>query len=276
MNSHDIDVKSLSLIRLFKWEDESWTSVNLSANYLKNDRVEATPYFLIPSNKGKYSVYIECEGFQAVKSIGGQADGCWTGLIAYDRSKEGWQARTYTATAITNYKASSTTVGGHPDSELNDCKFRQERMVESDFSCSFHLECDGDGYWALQAPPVQKSSDYNYVVSYANYTEKRLEWGSVSISIDEVNETASPSAWKGKPRNRDLVAKPDPTSLKEELESWQTTINSASSPPSGLADRSPGNQGLDQSGNLTVRQDQRLGLLARPKIHKPYSSSRWM
>nr|UYL94434.1 MAG: ORF5 [Aeschynomene indica solemo-like virus 1] len=116
----------------------------------------------------------------------------------------------YSGTVISNYYASVSTVGGHPDCELNDCKFKPERCVESDFSCSFHLESDADSYWVLQAPPVQKSNDFNYIVSYGNYTEKVLEWGSVSISIDEINETASPSTWRGRARKTMVPTKVPP------------------------------------------------------------------
>lgn len=222
-------------MRLFKWEDESWSTVNLSAAYLKNDRSEAIPYFLIPSSKGSFSVYIECEGFQAVKHIGGTADGCWCGLVAYDRSKDGWAARMYAGCTITNYRASSSVVGGHPDAELNDCKFRPERCVESDFSCSFHMECEDDGYWALQAPPIQKSNDYNYIVSYGNYTEKVLEWGTVSISIDEVNSngTASARTLRGRPRK--------PVVLQE-------TVVPPPLTPRGAMGNLPGNQESSQTG----------------------------
>lgn len=232
-NDHDIDVKPLSFITMYKWEDESWTSVKLSASYLQNDQVEATPYFLIPSSKGKFSVYIECEGFQAVKSIGGKADGCWGGLIAYNRKKDGWQARASAGTVLSNYRSTTTVINGHPDCEVNDCKFKPDRGVESDLICSFHLEAEDDSYWALQAPPIQKSSDYNYVVSYGGYTEKSIEWGSVSISIDEVNQTASASPWRGRARKLAIL---------------QETAVPPPLPPGGVMDYRLGNREGDQTG----------------------------
>lgn len=136
-------------------------------------------------------MYLECEGFQACKSIGGKADGCWNGIVAYDSTREGWMARAYSGCTISNYKATTNFVCGHPDTELNGCKFTTDRGIECDFYGSFHLDVQEDGYWALQAPPIMKSSDYNYIVSYGGFTEKNLEWGSVSISIDEINDNAN-------------------------------------------------------------------------------------
>lgn len=177
--------------------------MTLSANYEENTRSLASPYFLIPMDKGEYHVYVECEGLMACKSIGGKADGCWIGLLAYDATHEGWRARSYTGTVISNYQANNTTVCAHPDVKLNDCTFKANRGVESDFTCSFHLKADAGSYWALQAPDIMKGSEYNYCVSYGNYTEKNLEWGTISITIDEVNSQSYSmgrfSSWRAKP-----------------------------------------------------------------------------
>lgn len=161
--------------------------MTLSAGYSANNAQLATPYVLIPVEKGTHSVYIECEGDYAVKTIGGKADGCWNGIIAFDARRDGWMAREYAGVKMSNYKASCDFVCGHPDVVLNDCKFAASRGVECDFICSFHLEVEDDGYFALQAPPIMKDSDFNYAVSYANYTEKLMEWGAINIQIDEVN-----------------------------------------------------------------------------------------
>lgn len=201
-NDQDIDVRGLNSIRMFKWEDESWTTVTLSANFSQNDRISATPYFLIPCYIGTYDVYIECQGDQAVKSIGGKADGCWGGIIAYDTTKAGWQARTYSGCSMQNYKESRTDVCGHPDVDLNGCKFKANRAVECDYYCSFRLVVETDGYWALQAPPVMKDSDFNYEVSYGGYTNKTMEWGAVSIAIDEVNNKTVPWNQRGRSKPR--------------------------------------------------------------------------
>ncbi|UYC36388.1 rtd, partial [Black pepper virus E] len=191
-NSHDIDVSPLKTVSMFKWEDDSWKTVSLTAGYSQNDRVSATPYLVIPANKGKFTVYIEANGFLAVKSIGGKADGCWAGLVAYDASKSGWLVNEWMGCKITNYQVSQWFVCGHPDVQLNDCSFRAGRGVEADYYASFDLECeDDDSRWLLYAPPIPKDSDFNYVVSYGNYTEKVCELGSVSISIDEVNDSQS-------------------------------------------------------------------------------------
>lgn len=173
---------------MYKWEDESWDTVNLSANYSFNDRVSARPYMIVPADVGTFSVYIEANGFMTVKTIGGKADGCWNGIIAYDASVSGWDVGNYKRCTISNFKTSMRFVCGHPDVELNGCKFSGNRGVECDWIASFELHCDDDeGGWVLYAPPIQKDSTFNYVVSYANYTDKTCEWGSVSISIDEEN-----------------------------------------------------------------------------------------
>nr|UCR98709.1 P3-P5 fusion protein [Strawberry polerovirus 1] len=208
-NDQNIDVKSLNSIRLWKWENESWTDTVLTANYSKNDRVEAIPYFLVPVAKGTHRVYIECEGDYGVKSIGGKADGCWGGIICFDSKKDGWMARPYSSCKMTNYKARTTFVCGHPDAELNGCKFPKERGVESDCQISFHLEVEDDGYFAMQPPPIQKSHEYNYDTSYAAYTDKNMEWGSISISIDEV-DTARPgyeSTFRNKPEKPNSITR---------------------------------------------------------------------
>lgn len=143
---------------------------------------------VIPASKGKFHVYLECDGQMAVKSVGGKADNTWRGLIAYDTSRRMWNVGNYKGCVIENYKMNSTFVNGHPDVELNDCKFDKARGVEADWYASFQLTCDDDeGSWLLYAPPIPKDSLYNYTVSYGEYTENMCEWGAVSISIDEDN-----------------------------------------------------------------------------------------
>ncbi|APG75730.1 hypothetical protein 3 [Changjiang polero-like virus 1] len=200
MNSSYIDSRPLSYVNMYKWEDEKWSTVHLTAGYSRNDGEEIQPYMVIPASKGKFRVYLECEGFMAVKSIGGKADGCWAGLMAYDSTKSGWSVSEYVGAKITNIQANTNFVCGHPDVKLNDCTFKKNRGIECDFVCSFHLDCDDeDGKWLLYPPPVQKSDDFNYIVSYSNFTDKWLEWGMISISIDEIN---SPSSLQGLPRRR--------------------------------------------------------------------------
>lgn len=173
---------------MFRWEDESWSTVTLSAGYAVNDRIKAQPYVIIPADEGKFAVYLEAEGFYNVKSIGGKADGCWAGFITCNPKDPGWLVNQYSGCTITNYKSSSSFVEGHPDAEVNSCSLKSGRAVEADFYCSFDLTVEsGGGMWILYAPYVQKSSDHNYIVSYGNYTNKTCEFGQVSISIDEVN-----------------------------------------------------------------------------------------
>nr|UYL94462.1 MAG: ORF5 [Guiyang Paspalum paspaloides solemo-like virus 1] len=174
---------------MYFWKDEAWSVETLSAGYSINNRERATPFFLVPVEKGKYSVYVQCEGFKAVKAKGGSNDGRMSGFITDNSGQAGWRAYNYDGCVISNYKASNDRVQGHPDLKVNGCSFT-DQLVETDFYCSFHLEVATEGYFGVQAPPIEKSDHYNYVVSYANFTEKVMEWGSVSIAMDEVNEGA--------------------------------------------------------------------------------------
>jgi hypothetical protein len=180
---------------MYLWKDESWSIEKLSAGYRVNNRDRAIPYLLIPVEKGKYSVFIQCEGFKAVKAKGGTNDGKMSGFICDNVNLQGWRAYAYTGCSISNYKTADSNVPGHPDMRVNNCSFT-DQLVERDFSCSFHLEVPQQGYFGLEAPPIEKSDHFNFVVSYANFTEKIMEWGSVSIAIDEVNDGAySGSKW---------------------------------------------------------------------------------
>ena len=185
-NNADTDVKSLSSVQMYKWEDEKWSTVRLSAGYAVNDRVKAQPYIIVPADAGHFSIYIEAEGFYAVKSVGGKAPDSWCGFVAYNSSDPGWLVNQYSGCTISNYQVTTTFVAGHPDATVNDCHLKPGRAVEADFFASFDLKVDeGGGYWILYVPYYQKSSDYNYIVSYGNYTNKTCEFGSLAISIDE-------------------------------------------------------------------------------------------
>lgn len=187
-NDRNIDVRGLNYVKFWKWEDDNWTEVNLQANYAVNNSQYAEPYMIIPASKGKFHVYLECDGQMAVKSVGGKADNSWRGLIAYDTSRRMWNVGNYKGCVFENYKKTDSFVLGHPDVEVNDCKFDRARGVEADWYASFQLTCDDDeGAWILYAPPIPKDSLYNYTVSYGEYTENMCEWGAVSISIDEDN-----------------------------------------------------------------------------------------
>lgn len=179
----------MTFIKLYKWENEHWSNENFTANYLQNDREKATPYFLIPADKGEFTVYIETDGEYKVRAITDPNKGKWAGFVAFNADQDGWFAREYSGVKISNYQATRSFVVGHPDAEVNNCHFQGSRAVESDYYCSFDLSVAEDGaYWAMQAPPIQKSDDYNYVVSYGGYSDKDLEWGMLSISIDEKDE----------------------------------------------------------------------------------------
>nr|ULB38370.1 P5 protein [Barley virus G] len=185
---------------MYYWHDESWSSETLSAGYVQNDSSRATPYFLIPTHVGSYKVYIECEGFQAVKAKGGANNGKMSGFITYDPKQSGWQAYSWSGCTFSNYKVTDGCVEAHPDMKVNGCSFSKGQCVEKDVVLSFDLTVSEEGYWALQAPPIEKSDDHNFIVSYGSYTEKILEWGMVSISIDEINNN---DAHRVPKRNKD-------------------------------------------------------------------------
>jgi len=216
---------------MYCWEDEQWKKVHLTANYAANDRASAQPYVIIPARKGHFKVYMECEGFQAVKSIKGKADGSWCGMIAYDTTQSSWMVNEYIGCKITDFRSTTTWVCGHPDVKLNDCQFKPNRGVECDYFCSFDLVCDDDdSKWVIYAPRIQKDSDFNYVVSYANFTDKRMEWGGVSISIDEVNDEEAPKkARLG--RREHLLANARPTKVGRHVEGKPLELNPSTEEP---------------------------------------------
>lgn len=226
---------------MYKWEDEKWSQVHLSAGYSQNTSEFAQPYMVIPANKGKFKVYIEAEGFMAVKSIKGKADGCWAGLVAYDSTKAGWSVAPYVGVRIANQQVNTSFVCGHPDVKLNDCSFKPNRGVECDFICSFELEADDDdAKWILYPPPIQKGDDFNYIVSYSNWTDKWCEWGMVSISIDEVNTPDSvskenPFRWRRTTRFGEAEGQQpeqiNPAEMPSPEELGETSVELQGSPP---------------------------------------------
>jgi hypothetical protein len=194
-NSEYLDVGPLENVTMYLWKDESWSIEQLSAGYRVNNRERAIPFVLFPVDKGKYSVFIQCEGFKAVKAKGGTNDGKMSGFLCDNANLAGWRAYAYSGCTISNYRTSDSNVPGHPDMKVNGGSFT-DQLVERDFSCSFHLEVPQQGYFGLEAPPIEKSDHFNFVVSCANFTDKILEWGSISVAIDEVNDGAySRSKW---------------------------------------------------------------------------------
>lgn len=179
----------MNFVKFDKWEDDSWTSVDLQANYSVNNSQYAEPYMVIPATKGKFHVYIEASGLMSVKSVGGKADNSCRGFIAYDTTRRAWNIGNWKGCIFENYQSKTQFVLGHPDLVINNCKFDKARGMEADWYASFQLSCDDDdGAWVLYAPPIPKDSLYNYTVSYGEYTENMCEWGTVSISIDEDNQ----------------------------------------------------------------------------------------
>nr|UYL94429.1 MAG: ORF5 [Chickpea chlorotic stunt virus] len=240
---------------MWKWEDDNWMEVNLQANYAVNNSQYAEPYTIIPASKGKFHVYLECDGQMAVKSVGGKADNSWRGLIAYDTSRRMWNVGNYKGCVIENYKKTDSFVLGHPDVEVNDCKFDKARGVEADWYASFQLTCDDDeGAWILYAPPIPKDSLYNYTVSYGEYTENMCEWGAVSISIDEDNNSTGNEVRVKPSRGRQMCwAEPEGKLEEQPLETNEVKIisigkeNPAANPTDSSEVRGELNYSLERS-----------------------------
>lgn len=153
--------------------------------------------FIFPLTTGSYHVYISCEGLQSVDHIGGDTDGYWIGLIAYNsQANDYWGVGQYSDCTITNYLSTSSWRPGHPDLKLNDCTFKGGQFVERDAVISFHIVAKSDNAkFYLMAPKTMKTDTYNFVVSYGGYTNKKMEFGSITVTIDEADDEA-PSSTK--------------------------------------------------------------------------------
>lgn len=168
-------------------ENEVSEQRTVKAWWSSNNSVQAQAAFTFPVPPGEYSVNISCEGLQSVDHIGGNRDGYWIGLIAYqNQSGDYWGVGNYVGCEITNLLGTNTWRPGHEDLELNNCKFTDGQIVERDAVISFHVKAKGaDPRFYLVAPKTMKADKYNYVVSYGGYTDKRMEFGTISITVDE-------------------------------------------------------------------------------------------
>jgi len=174
-------------------ENEKSETKVIDAFWNSNNNVSAQAAFMFPMPEGSYSVNISCEGLQSVDHIGGNEDGYWIGLIAYSNSTgDNWGVGNYKGCEFKNLLITNTWRPGHKDLKLNDCQFTDGQIVERDAVISFHVDASGkDASFYLMAPKTMKTDKYNYVVSYGGYTNKRMEFGTISVTCDESDVEAT-------------------------------------------------------------------------------------
>lgn len=163
----------------------------ISSSWWVNTSVNSQAIFVFDINPGSYSVNISCEGQQSVDHVGGATEGHWLGLIAYgNQSDDNWGVGVYSNCTITKYINTATWRPGHKDLELNGCRFNDGQIVERDAVMSFHVAASNQARFYLAAPKTQKADKYNYVVSYGGYTDKTMEFGTITVTIDEQDDEA--------------------------------------------------------------------------------------
>lgn len=168
-------------------EDEQCEKRQIRAWWNGNNGVAAQAAFIFPLPPGEYSVNIQTEGQQSVDHIGGNTDGYWIGLIAYtNNNDDNWGIGNYTGCSISKFIATNSWRPGHNDLELNKCRFDKGQVIERDCIMSFHVVASGENpKFYMMAPKTMKADKYNYVVSYGAYSDKRMEFGSISVCCDE-------------------------------------------------------------------------------------------
>lgn len=175
-------------------ENENFYWFQIAAQWYSNTNTKAVPMFVFPVPDGEWSVEISTEGYQATSSTTDPNKGRIDGLIAYDNSNEGWNIGVGSNVTITNNKADNSWKYGHPDLEINSCHFNQNQVLERDGVISFHIKATGkEANFFLVAPPVQKTSKYNYAVSYGAWTERDMEFGLITVTLDEKRNSGSPT-----------------------------------------------------------------------------------
>jgi len=173
-------------------ENEKCETRTIESFWNSNNNVAAQAAFVFSVPEGSYSVNISSEGLQSVDHIGGSDDGFWIGLIAYSNaSDDNWGVGNYKGCTFKNLMITNSWRPGHKDLKLNGCQFTDGQIVERDAVISFHLEAQGkDAKFCLTAPRTMKTDKYNYVVSYGGYTNKRMEFGTISVTFDEADVEA--------------------------------------------------------------------------------------
>lgn len=179
----------------FKYvENENFYWFQIAAQWYSNTNTKAVPMFVFPVPVGEWSVEISTEGYQATSSTTDPNKGRIDGLIAYDNSSEGWNIGAGKNVTITNNKADNSWKYGHPDLEINSCHFNQNQVLEKDGIISFHVKAtEKEANFFLVAPPVQKISKYNYAVSYGAWTDRDMEFGLITVTLDEKRNSGSPT-----------------------------------------------------------------------------------
>lgn len=175
-------------------EDNVQSDVQLQSRWYSENSVQAVPMIVIPIQEGDWYIDISCEGYQAVEAQGGPEDKKWMGFIAYNNNaNDNWNVGNYSNCSLSGLLVTSSWKFGHKDLELNKCKFQDGQVIERDSVITCNVSAGkGGGQMFLVGPPVMKADKYNYVVSYGEYTNKTMEFGSVTIAIDEKGG----SAWR--------------------------------------------------------------------------------
>ncbi|QIZ03432.1 ORF5 [Tobacco yellow virus] len=216
----------------------NWT--NVDARWYSNSNVKAVPMYVFPVPEGAWSVEISTEGYQPTASTTDPNKGKVDGMIAYsDDQSEVWNVGINQNCNITNLKADNSWKYGHPDMEINNCHFNQGQVLEMDGTVSFHVETTGaDASFFLVGPAVQKLSKYNYAVSYGAWTDRDMELGLITVSLDEKDESRG-SAFK----------RPSREGHSKAVSTWET-INL---PEKENSDETKTSQRQDFNTPLTIR-----------------------
>jgi hypothetical protein len=174
-------------------ENENFYWTNIDSQWYSNGSLSAVPMYVIPIPEGVWSVEITCEGEQPTMSTTEPNQGKQDGLIAYsDESGDSWNVGVYRNTKISNNKADNTWKYGHPDMVLNDCHFNNRQCLQRDGVISCHVTTSGpDASIFIVGPPVQKQARYNYAVGYGAWTERDMELGQITVTLDEHNPNSS-------------------------------------------------------------------------------------
>lgn len=189
-SSDSIFVRKLGLQKFQYNTDDVHEDRQLRSWWYSDNSVESQAAFVFPIQEGEYSVQVTIEGLQSVDHIGGNYDGYWIGLIAYGNDvADNWGVGIYNRCTITDLVNTASWRPGHKDLQLNGCKF-SDQIVERDAIMSFKVHAQKDASFYLVAPKTKKSDNYNFVVSYGEYTDKRMEFGTISVTIDERNDEA--------------------------------------------------------------------------------------
>lgn len=143
--------------------------------------------FVFPVPDGEWTMEASTEGAQFTSSTSDPNKGKVDGLIAFsdDKSKV-WNMGIMKNCEITNNKADNSWKYGHPDLEVNNCHFKNRQCLEMDGAISCHIKTTGpEASIFIVGPAVQLQSKYNYAISYGSWTDRDMEFGSITVTFDE-------------------------------------------------------------------------------------------